>query len=150
MEERTLVLIKPDATKRGICGKIISRFEDKGLKIVAMKLIKPPKTLIEKHYSDHKNKEFYKNLVNYMSDQPTFAMILEGRSAIESTRKLCGATDPLNAAAGTIRGDWALKITEVIPNLVHASDSRKSADKEISLFFDKNEILGYERIDQQF
>lgn len=146
--ERTLVLLKPDAILRGICGKIINRFEETGLKIIAMKLIEPTVSLIEKHYDVHKGKDFYDNLVKYMSNKPVVAMILEGRSAIEATRKLCGDTDPLKAAPGTIRGDLALKKTDVLCNLVHASDSEESSQKEISLFFKESELIKYERIDQ--
>ena len=115
-----------------------------------MKLIEPSIPLIKNHYSVHEGKDFYDKLVNYMSEKPVVAMVLEGRSAIESVRNLCGATDPLEAATGTIRGDYALKKTEVICNLVHASDSKESAQKEIGLFFEDKEFVEYERIDQNF
>ncbi len=131
-EERTLVLIKPDGVKRGLVGEIISRFERLGLRIVAMKLMRVDEELASRHYAEHREKPFYPELVSFITSGEVVAMVLEGESAVAAVRKVMGATNCLEAAPGTIRGDFGLGITQ---NLVHGSDGPESAAREISLFF---------------
>lgn len=130
--ERTLVLLKPDAVQRGLIGPILARFEAKGLKIVGLKLRQFPKALVQKHYEAHKERPFFGSLVEFMTSGPVVALVLEGKNAIEVTRKLMGKTNAAEAEAGTIRGDWALSRSN---NLVHGSDSPEAAKKELALFF---------------
>lgn len=130
--ERTLVLLKPDAVQRGLIGKIISRFEDKGLKIVGLKLRKFPRALLEQHYAVHKERPFFANLVKFMGSGPVVAIALEGKDAIEVTRKLMGKTNARQAEPGTIRGDLGMSFSN---NLVHGSDGPESAKTELALFF---------------
>jgi nucleoside-diphosphate kinase len=147
MEEKTLVLIKPDAVQRGLIGEIITRFEKRGLKIVAMKLIKPSRELAEKHYAVHKGKPFFEPTVKYITSSPVVAMILEGNNAIELVRKMMGKTNPQEAAPGTIRGDLAQDIGR---NVVHGSDSKETAEYEINLWFKPEEIVEYKKIDEKW
>lgn len=142
--ERTLVLLKPDAVQRRLVGRIISRFEDKGLKIVGMKLMKVTQQLAERHYEEHREKPFFSELVSFITSSPIVAMVVEGPGAIEEVRKLMGKTNPRDAAPGTIRGDFGLSITM---NLVHGSDSPASAAREIPIFFAEGEILEYSTAD---
>ncbi len=142
--ERTLVLIKPDGVMRGLMGRIITRFEEKGLKIVAMKMMKVTNELAEKHYEQHKGKPFFEGLINYITSAPIVAMVVEGKNAIACVRKMVGATNPQEAEPGTIRHDYAMDIGR---NLIHASDSPETAKREIELFFNESEILNYERCD---
>ena len=136
--ERTLVLLKPDAVQRGLVGPILARFEAKGLKIVGLKLRQFPKALIQKHYEAHKARPFYGALVDFMTSGPAVAIVLEGKGAIEVTRKLMGKTNAAEAEPGTIRGDYALSRSN---NLVHGSDSPEAARAELALFFpDASEI----------
>mgnify|MGYP001626138896 CR=1 FL=1 len=144
---RTLVLIKPDGVQRAKIGEIIRRFEEKGLKIAAMKLMKVNKEQAERHYAVHKGKPFYDSLISYITSGPVVAMVLEGKDAIEVTRKLVGATNGAKAEPGTIRGDFSLSIDF---NLVHASDSENSALYEIPIFFDEKEIIEYKRVDENW
>lgn len=137
--ERTLVLIKPDAMRRKLAGTIISRFEKRGLKIVAMKLLHMDKALAQKHYAVHKDKAFFNELVEFITSGPIVAAVFEGERAIEAVRQTMGATDSVKASPGSIRGDFGLAIQE---NLVHGSDSPENASKEISLFFALKEIVG--------
>jgi nucleoside-diphosphate kinase len=130
--ERTLVLVKPDAVRRGLVGRVVERFESKGLSIVAMTLRTMDPALADEHYADHVNKPFYPPLKAFMTSGPLVAMVLEGDEAIEVVRTLVGATDGRAAAAGTIRGDLSLSNRE---NLVHASDSPASSKREIALWF---------------
>lgn len=130
--EQTLVIIKPDAIERNLVGKIITKYENKNLKIKELKILKASNDLLEKHYFEHKDKSFYKDLINYMQSNLCIVMILEGISSIESVRNINGATDPLKALTGSIRGDYAFSKTK---NLVHASDSIESAKREISIWF---------------
>jgi nucleoside-diphosphate kinase len=130
--ERTLVLFKPDTVQRGLSGRILSRFEEKGLKIVGLKLRQFPRDLIEKHYEVHKERPFYSGLVDYMTSGPVVALALEGVDAIEVTRGLMGATNARKAAPGTIRGDFGMSFSN---NLVHGSDGPESAATELGLFF---------------
>lgn len=136
-EERTFVAIKPDGVKRGLIGKIIDRFETKGFKIVAMKLLQVTPELAAKHYAEHEGKPFYNRLVNYITSGPIVAMVVEGYRAIESVRHMVGCTDPVKADVGTIRADFA-QVMEY--NVIHASDSLASAEREIDIYFKPEEI----------
>ena len=138
--ERSLVLIKPDAMRRGLAGTIIARLEEQGLKLVAAKMLHMDKALAQRHYAVHVNKSFFNNLVNYITSAPIIALVFEGKKAIEVIRKTMGATDPAKAEAGTIRGDFGLDIEH---NTVHGSDSVETAEEEIKLFFSQNEIFSY-------
>jgi len=140
--ERTLVLVKPDGVQRGLVGEIISRFERTGLKLVAMKMLRMDREMAGKHYAIHQGKPFFEGLVSFITSSPLIAAVFEGGSAVEVVRKTMGATDPVKAAPGTIRGDLALDIGR---NVVHGSDSIENAQKEISLFFSAKEIVNYER-----
>jgi nucleoside-diphosphate kinase len=137
--ERSLVLIKPDAMRRGLAGVIISRLERRGLRIVAMKMLQMDKVLAQRHYAVHKDKAFFNDLVEFITSGPIIAAVFEGEKAIESIRQTMGATDPVKASPGSIRGDFGLDVQQ---NLVHGSDSAESAEREISLFFSPKEILG--------
>ena len=136
-EERTFVAIKPDGVKRGLIGRVIQRFEDKGFKIVGMKLLQVTPELAAKHYEEHQGKPFYNRLIYYITSAPIVAMVIEGYNAVESVRHTVGATNHMNADVGTIRADFA-QIMEY--NIVHASDSPQSAEREISLYFRPEEI----------
>ena len=134
--ERSLVLVKPDGVKRALIGAIIDRIERKGIRVVAMELRTLPRELVEEHYAEHQGKPFFEPLVSFMLSGPVVAMVIEGHRCIEAFRTLSGATDPVKAAPGTIRGDLATDVgTTVVQNLVHGSDSPSSADREIKLFF---------------
>lgn len=130
--EETLVLIKPDGVKRQICGEILSRYERKGLEIKAMKLLQTPQELAEEHYAEHKDKSFFGELVDFITSGPVLAFILGGQNAVASVRAINGATNPLDATPGSIRGDYALTLDS---NVVHASDSAESAAREMKLWF---------------
>ncbi len=145
--ERTLVLVKPDGVRRGLVGEIVGRLEHKGLKVVAGKLLRIPPELAQRHYAEHQGKPFYPALIQHITSGPSFALAVEGRSAIAVTRLLTGATNPQTAAPGTIRGDLALGIT---PNLVHASDSPDSAARELALYFAPDEYLAYSRVGEEY
>ena len=135
---RTFAMVKPDGVEKGLVGEIISRFEKKGLKIVALKIMKITPELAEKHYSEHKGKPFFADLVNFITSGPVAATVLEGENVIPTVRTMMGATNPQDAAPGTIRGDFALTIDE---NIIHGSDSPESAMREIGLFFKEEEML---------
>jgi len=130
--ERTLILVKPDAFGRGLTGEIISRFERKGLRIRAMREMTVERELAERHYAEHAQRPFFGELVDFITSGPLVAMVLEGESAVAAARQVIGATDPLQAAPGSIRGDFAIAVGE---NLVHGSDSPESAAREAALFF---------------
>ena len=147
MRERTLVLIKPDGVQRGLIGEIISRFEKRGLKIVAMKLVKPDRELAEKHYAIHRGKPFFEPTVKYIMSSPVVAMVIEGKNVIETVRKMMGKTNPQDADPGTIRGDFAQDISR---NIVHGSDSKENAEYEINLWFKPEEIFEYEKIGEKW
>ncbi|MQY06214.1 nucleoside-diphosphate kinase [Actinomadura macrotermitis] len=132
MSERTLILVKPDGVRRGIVGEVVSRIERKGLKLVALELKHLPRETAEAHYAEHSARPFFGELVEFITGGPLVALVAEGPRAIEAFRALAGATDPVAAAPGTIRGDFALEIGE---NIVHGSDSPDSAEREIKLFF---------------
>jgi nucleoside-diphosphate kinase len=130
--EETLVLIKPDGVKRQICGEILTRYERKGLIIKAMKLLQTPKELAQEHYAEHKDKPFFGELVDFITSGPVLAFVLAGKNAVTSVRTVNGATNPVDATPGSIRGDYALTMDS---NVVHASDSVDSAAREIHLWF---------------
>ena len=140
--ETTLIILKPDAVQRGITGRIISRFEERGLQIVGMKLTTIPRDLAETHYQDHKGKPFYDGLVNFMTSSPVVIMAVRGVGAIAISRAMMGATFGSKADAGTIRGDFGVSNSF---NLIHGSDSPEAAEREIGLFFAKGEVINYDR-----
>ena len=142
MNERTLVLIKPDGVQRLLTGRILARYEDRGLKLVGLKLIHVPADLAERHYAVHREKPFFRGLVDFITSAPLVAAVFEGPNAIAVVRAMNGATRPHEAAPGSIRGDFAL---ETAQNLVHASDSPENATAEIELWFDAAELHAYER-----
>jgi nucleoside-diphosphate kinase len=129
---RTLILVKPDAFERGLTGEVIARFERKGLRITAIKLMQADEELANTHYAEHAEKPFFGELVSFITGGPLVAMLLEGPRAVEAARQVIGATDPVEAGAGSIRGEFA---TEVTFNLVHGSDSKDSAEREIGIWF---------------
>ena len=130
--DRTLILVKPDAFARGLTGEIIARFERKGLRIVALKHLQVTEDLAKRHYAEHEGKPFFGELVEFITSGPLVAMVLEGYEAVVAARQVIGATNPLEAAPGSIRGDFALEIGQ---NMVHGSDSNESAAREAALFF---------------
>ena len=130
--ERTLILVKPDAFPRGLTGEIIARFERKGLRLVALRHMTMGTELAQEHYAEHEGKPFYGELVQFITSGPLVAMVLEGSRAVEAARQVIGATDPLQAAPGSIRGDFAIEVGQ---NMVHGSDSPESAAREVALFF---------------
>jgi nucleoside-diphosphate kinase len=140
--DRTLVLVKPDGVQRLLAGRIIGRFEERGLKIVGLKLVQVDRGLAERHYAIHREKPFFGGLVDFITSSPLVAMVLEGPGAIAVVRAMVGATRPHEAAPGTIRGDYAL---ETAQNLVHASDGPETAASEIALWFGADELVAYER-----
>ena len=138
MAERTLVLIKPDAVARKLVGEILARLEGRGLEIGAAKLVRVDRALGEEHYAEHREKPFFAELVEFITSAPTLALVIEGEQAISVVRTTMGATNPVNAAPGTIRGDLALAMPD---NLVHGSDSPESAEREIALWFSDDELV---------
>lgn len=142
MTERTLVLVKPDGVQRLLTGRIISRFEERGLKLVGLKLVRVDRALAERHYAVHAQKPFFRGLVDFITSSPLVALALEGPNAIAVVRSMVGATRPHEAAPGTIRGDFAL---ETAQNLIHASDGPETAAAELALWFAPGELIAYER-----
>jgi nucleoside-diphosphate kinase len=140
--ERTLIIIKPDAMERGLLGDILSRFERRGLKTVALKMMRIDEALAKRHYGEHEGKPFFPGLISYITSAPVVVAVLEGPRAIQVARQTMGATDPAKAAPGTIRADLGL---EVGRNLVHGSDGPETAEREITLFFDEGELVEWER-----
>jgi len=140
--ERTLVLAKPDAVQRGLVGEVVSRLEGTGLKLVALKMIQMDAEMAGRHYGIHRDKPFFKGLVQFITSSPLVAAVFEGPKAVEIARKVMGDTDPARAPAGTIRGDFAQDIGR---NVVHGSDSGENAEQEIGLFFSPGELCSYER-----
>ncbi|HEY7003101.1 MAG TPA: nucleoside-diphosphate kinase [Gaiellaceae bacterium] len=138
MAEQTLVLIKPDAMQRGLAGEIVGRFEGRGLMVRAAKLVQVDRELAEEHYAEHVEKPFFGELVEFITSSPTLALVLEGEGAIAVVRTTMGATNPVDAAPGTIRGDLALAMPD---NLVHGSDSPESSKREIALWFSDPELV---------
>lgn len=142
MVERTLVLVKPDGVQRGLIGEIVGRLERRGLKLVALKLMQVSRETAARHYAEHQGKPFYDGLIAFITSSPVVAMVWQGREAVMVVRSLMGATDPLKALPGTVRGDLALDLGM---NLIHGSDSTARAQTEIALFFDEGELHDYER-----
>jgi nucleoside-diphosphate kinase len=138
--ERTLIIFKPDAVQRGLCGQILTRFENKGLQIVGLKFMKIPQQTAETHYAPHKGKGFYEGLVKFMTSSPVVVVALEGKNAITTARKMMGATFGSNAEPGTIRGDFGVSNSF---NLIHGSDSPEAAAKELKLFFKDDELIDW-------
>jgi len=146
MMERTFVMVKPDGVQRGLTGEVLSRFEERGLKLVGAKFMQIDQALAEQHYAEHEDKPFFEDLTDFITSGPVLAMVWEGQDAIAQVRQMMGATDPAEAAPGTIRGDFGLDLGR---NVVHGSDTEPgSADREIDLFFEDAELEDYERIDE--
>lgn len=140
--QRTLIIVKPDGVQRGLIGPIISRFERRGLKVVALRLLQIDRALAERHYGIHRGKGFFEGLVSYITSGPVVVAVLEGANAVSVVRTTMGATNAAEAAPGTIRGDYALEIGR---NLVHGSDSPESAEHEIALYFQPGDLIAYQR-----
>lgn len=143
--EKTLIILKPDAVQRQYAGRIISRFEEKGIKISGMKMMQISKQLAETHYGVHKGKPFYNKLIGFITSSPVVVMALEGKNIVEVTRKMMGATFGSKAEPGTIRGDFGISNSF---NLIHGSDSPENAEKEIALFFKPGELVEYDLTDR--
>jgi nucleoside-diphosphate kinase len=140
--QRSLVIVKPDGVQRGLVGPILTRLESRGLKIIGLKLVQVSSDLAARHYAEHVGKPFYAGLLAYITSAPVVVACVEGTSAVQMVRNTVGATNPLNAAPGTIRGDLALDIGR---NLIHASDAPETADRELALWFNEGELVGYGR-----
>ena len=140
--ERTLIIVKPEGVQRGLIGQVIARFEQKGLKVVGLKLMQIPREMAERHYAEHAGKAFYEGLVSHITSSPVVVGVLEGPEAVSVARTMMGVTNPKAAAPGTIRGDYGLDIGL---NIVHGSDGTESAQREISIFFTPAELVSYER-----
>ncbi len=145
--ERTFLAIKPDGVQRGLVGEILGRFESKGFKLVALKQLIPSKELAEKHYGIHKDRPFFKTLVGFITSGPVVAMVWEGEGVIKSARKMIGATKPVEAEPGTIRGDLAMDIGR---NVIHGSDGPETAIFEIGLWFSSSELINWKPSDQMW
>ncbi len=145
--QRSLVLLKPDCVQRGLIGRILSRFEEKGLAIIAMKMIQVTPELSQQHYAEHVEKPFYPSLEDFITSAPVVAIAIEGLEAISVIREMLGATNGLKAASGTIRGDFS---SSRQMNLVHASDSEESAQRELELYFAKSEFCAFESVAKDF
>lgn len=143
--EKTFVMVKPDGVQRGLVGRIVQRFEDRGVRIVAMKMMRIPRELAERHYAEHEGKAFYEPLLSYITSGPVVCMVLEGENCVAAARTMMGKTNPQDAGPGTIRGDFS-QVTG--RNIVHGSDSPESAKREIKLFFNDYEIQKYEKADE--
>ena len=147
MMERTFVMVKPDGVQRGLIGEIISRFESRGLRVSAVKMMRIPRELAERHYEEHREKPFYEPLVSYITSGPVICMVLEGENVVSVVRTMMGKTNPQDAAPGTIRADLA-QVTG--RNVVHGSDSSESARREIALFFNDYELQEYRKPDEEW
>jgi nucleoside-diphosphate kinase len=145
--ERTFVMVKPDGVQRGLVGDIISRFEDRGLKLVGAKFMQIDQDLAEDHYGEHEDKSFFDDLVEFITAGPVMAMVVEGQDAVSQVRTMMGETDPAESAPGTIRGDFGLDLGR---NVIHGSDDEDPGanEREIDLFFDEEELVEWERIDE--
>lgn len=143
--ERSYVMVKPDGVQRGLVGEVISRIERRGLKIIALRMNTISRDLAKKHYAEHAQKPFFNSLIDFITSGPSVSMVVEGKNAVSVMRAINGATNPVNAVTGTIRGDFALDTGR---NIVHASDSLESAEKEIGIHFKESEIIEYSRIDE--
>ncbi len=140
--ERTYLMVKPDGVQRNLAWEIIARFEKKGFKIIGLKMLRISRELAEKHYGEHVGKPFFESLVGFITSGPVVAFVIEGKDAISAAREMMGATNPLKAAPGTIRGSYGIDIGR---NIIHGSDSSASAAREISLFFKEEELVAYSR-----
>jgi len=140
-------MVKPDGVQRGLVGRIISRFEDRGLRLVAIRMLHMDAELASKHYSEHVGKPFYEKLVSFITSGPVVAVVLEGKNAVAVARSMMGATNPVDAGPGTIRGDYGMDTGK---NIIHGSDSLQSAQREISLFFPPSDIMDYMREDERW
>ena len=140
MQERELVMIKPDSVIRRLVGRILTRFEEKGLQIIALKMVNVTREQAQELYKEHAGKDFYEGLMNFIVDQPVVVMVLKGSRAVEVARLMVGSTKGAEAAPGTVRGDFTLSSSF---NVIHAADSVESAEREIAIFFDESEILAY-------
>jgi nucleoside-diphosphate kinase len=145
--ERTYVMVKPDGVQRGLVGEIIARFEKRGYKLLALKLTSPSKQHLESHYADLSSRKFFPDLIAYMLMGPVVAMVWQGTSAVSTGRKIVGATNPLDSAPGTIRGDFCI---ETGRNIIHASDTVENAEKEIKLWFTDSEIQSWSKVDEKW
>jgi nucleoside-diphosphate kinase len=141
--EQTLIIVKPDAVQRGLTGEVIKRFEQRGLRIIGMKFIQVDEALAKKHYAEHDGKPFFDGLIEYITSAPVVVMALEGADAIAAARKTIGATKPVEATPGTIRGDYGMDVGR---NLVHGSDSPENGQREIANFFTEDELINWERV----
>lgn len=153
--ERTFIAFKPDAVQRGIMGEIMHRFERAGLRVAALKMVQATDDVLEEHYSEHVDKDFYEGLATFMKEGPVVAGVLEGVNAVENVRKLVGETEPKSALPGTIRGDFTHMSYEhadekgvAVKNVIHASGDPEEAKEEVSIWFDEEEIHDYERVDE--
>lgn len=140
--EQTFLMVKPDGVQRNLIGEVVSRFEKKGFQLVAAKMMTISKVLAEQHYAEHKERPFFGELVDFITSSPVFAMVWEGDEVISTSRNMMGATNPKEATPGTIRGDYGIQVSQ---NLIHGSDSPQSAEREIALFFNKEDINAYEK-----
>ncbi len=145
MIEKTFVMVKPDGVQRGLVGRIVQRFEDRGVKVVAMKMMRIPRELAERHYAEHIGKVFYEPLLSYIVSGPVVCMVLEGENCVAAARAMMGKTNPQDASPGTIRGDFS-QVTG--RNIIHGSDSPESAKREIKLFFNDYELQKYDQADE--
>ena len=140
--EKTFLMVKPDGVQRNVIGEIVARFEKKGYHLAGAKLMQIPTELAEQHYGEHKERPFFGELVEFITSGPVFAMVWEGENVILTARQMMGATNPKDAAPGTIRGDFAVTVGK---NMIHGSDSAESAEREIGLFFKEEELVSYEK-----
>ncbi|XP_060809499.1 nucleoside diphosphate kinase A 1-like [Amyelois transitella] len=145
--ERTFIMVKPDGVQRGLIGPIITRFENRGFKMVALKLMSPKKDMLLEHYEDLKDRPFFSELVTYMHSGPVVPMVWEGEDVVKISRQMLGATNPADSKPGTIRGDFSIDISR---NVIHGSDSVEAADKEISIWFAEQEIVNWRSIDEDW
>ena len=145
--ERTYIMIKPDGVHRGLVGAIVQRFENRGYKLVALKMVSPTRELLEEHYADLKTKKFFPSLIEYMLMGPVVAMVWQGLGAVVTGRKILGATNPLDSQPGTIRGDFCIDTGR---NVCHGSDSVESANNEIALWFTTEEVQSWAKVDEKF
>ncbi len=145
--ERTLILVKPDAMQRGLAFEVLGRLEARGLRLAGLRLLQVDEAMARRHYGEHEGKPFFEGLVAYITSSPIIAAVFEGTSAVDAARQSIGATNPVEAAPGTIRGDHAIEIGR---NLVHGSDSRESAEREIGIFFEGQPVLDWSRSNEQW
>ncbi|WP_033828549.1 nucleoside-diphosphate kinase [Bacillus andreraoultii] len=141
--EKTFLMVKPDGVQRGLIGEIITRFEQKGFQLVGAKLMQIPTSLAEEHYGEHREKPFFSELVSFITSGPVFAMVWQGENVISTARQMMGSTNPKDAQPGTIRGDFGLTVGK---NVIHGSDSKESAEREIALFFNNEELTNYTKL----